>query len=235
MKKFLIISILFLLVAHAYFSVGSLAQEKKMPDNLAVRSKECASAAVYSSTSKEEVSGSSYTEYSDSLSKERSAYHKYLNKRFEINVSILSYLLSRATEVDQKGVDSILREKSLSTWQLASTLICSYEKYAKYVDYFSNPNTVPADASEQGKAAAELIKATQDSITDWKKELQDSKKALDIALATYDQYTSAFSLHLKNREVIKELALYREQFGYLRSLMSCLPSKFVNQSTTKCE
>lgn len=241
MKKIISISILILLMFHTSYVPPILAEITELPEEVALRTPDCFGIKVYSSVLEkkegvgEEGSGKYYTEYSATLDKEKEAYHAYLNLQFEKKVAAIATTIKKAKDFDKEKIDKILANENLSTWSLARDLICSYEKYSKYVDYFAFTYSVDSDAVTQGANVSELLEAANSTVSKWKKELKDSKKALDVALATYDQFTIAFPLHLKYREVISELILYRQQFSLLRSLISCLPSKFVNQSTTKCE
>ena len=241
MRKIISISILVLLVFHASYVPPSLAETTRLPAEVAVRTPDCFDVEVYSSVLEkeeeigEEESGRSYLEYSNTLDEEKEAYHAYLNLKFETKIAAIATIISKSKDLDKKKIDQILSDKNLSTWSLARDLVCSYEKYSKYVNHFAFTYSVDPEATSRGVSVSELLMAANDTVSEWKKELKDSKKALDVALATYDQFTIAFPLHLKYREVIAELILYRQQFSLLRSLISCLPSKFVNQSTTKCE
>lgn len=241
-KVFTIIAVLFLFI-HSSFGVITHAQTRKLPAEFANRSPDCRSVVVYSSVSDGksdnekdvERPGETYAEYSNSLDKEKKAYHKYLNKRFEINIVAISRALQKAKDLSEKDVNEIVGNEQFSTWKLASDLVCSYEKYSKYVNYFAFVHEISQESTVQEQNVRELLQAIDSDVNSWKRELADAKKALDLALATYDHFVIAFPMHLKYRQVIQELILYREQFRLLRELISCLPSKFVNQSTAKCE
>jgi hypothetical protein len=236
MKRLSIISVLLLLIIHLAGVLGSYAQDNVIPRDVAKRSPDCTDITVYSSTSEngEEDSGEYYEDYGKTLEGEQEAYHDYLNKRFETNIAAMSLVMKKTKDLSDENIQELFNDEQLATWTLARDLLCSYEKYAKYVEHVSFAYRVPEDV-EGNENTIEFLKQADSQIVEWKGELEDAKKALDIALATYDHYSTVFPLHIKNRQVIRELALYREQFGHLSKLFSCLPSKFVNQSTTKCE
>jgi hypothetical protein len=195
------------------------------------RSSFCQSVEVYSASSDAEPIGFQYSQYSSDLDSEKSSYHAYVNKRFDANLREIGNVVSENKDITPEQFRELLVSKKLATWFLARELVCSFEKYSKILTRYSYDVTLNQN---ENTAIADLLRTNADRLSVWRAEIETAKKALDTALATYDQIAVTFPLHLQFRKAIQDLSLYREQFALIRKVIGCFPSKFVNNSTTQC-
>lgn len=65
-------------------------------------------------------------------------------------------------------------------------------------------------------------------------EIVNSKKALDVALATYDELKTSWTMHKRFMNIYKNLIKFRDKMAEVRHQVEEFPSKFIDATTTKC-
>ncbi len=65
-------------------------------------------------------------------------------------------------------------------------------------------------------------------------EIKIAKKALDQTLSAYDQLRLAWPMHVRYKQIYKDLQDYRDKIVDIRHQVDLYPSKFIDLTTTKC-
>ena len=66
------------------------------------------------------------------------------------------------------------------------------------------------------------------------KEITIAKATLDQALSAYDQLRLAWPMHVRYKQIYKDLETYRDKLVDIRQQTDAYPSKFIDLTTTKC-
>lgn len=65
-------------------------------------------------------------------------------------------------------------------------------------------------------------------------EIKIAKKALDQTLSAYDQLRLVWPMHVRYKQIYKDLENYRDKIVDIRRQVDLFPSKFIDLTTTKC-
>lgn len=110
--------------------------------------------------------------------------------------------------------------------------MCSYEKYAKVL--FQQTGQSLANQAFNTSDIQTLLNVIQERDAALFHEAQQSQQALDTTIAVYSQFFNTYQLHLRFKDVIAALVKVRNMTSYMRTLVGCIPNKFIGVATTKC-
>ncbi|MGE3279193.1 MAG: hypothetical protein AB7J40_05445 [Candidatus Altimarinota bacterium] len=110
--------------------------------------------------------------------------------------------------------------------------MCSYEKYIGVL--FHQTGQSLANQSFRSSDVQTLLNLLQERDAALYHEAQQTQQALDTAIAVYSQFFNTYQLHLRFKEVIEALVKVRNMTSSMRTLVGCIPNKFVGVATTKC-
>ena len=65
-------------------------------------------------------------------------------------------------------------------------------------------------------------------------EIKIAKKALDQTLSAYDQLRLVWPMHVRYKQIYKDLENYRDKIVDIRRQVDLYPSRFIDLTTTKC-
>lgn len=155
-------------------------------------------------------------------------YHKRINDIFNSKLKLLKQgdKGSGTTKIPTADECS---ENNYSTFCLAMAVADEYEKYAEALR--KRKQTVSV-GQEEGLAVIGILSAGQTINID--NELTQAKKALDMALDTYNEILPTYRMHEKFEKLIEALTKYNKKLSELRQEVEKLPAKFVDATTAKC-
>lgn len=172
------------------------------------------------------------------------SYHGWINDIFNEHFAILRKHFD--PEKDAPPSDEVLvppkegpcSSENISTYCLAEELTHGYLIYEKQLLERKNqiPSTDDACASSTGPPTyKDSLKYIGDRATFIDNEITNAKKALDITLAAYDEFQSAWPMHKKYIEIARVLEKYRNEAYTIRRTVEKYPVKFENVTTPNCK
>lgn len=117
---------------------------------------------------------------------------------------------------------------------VAEFAMCNYEKYTKIIFAQAGRTLTQKSLASSGGNVDVLLKVIQRRDQSLLGEANHAQEALDTALALYSQFYNTYLIHLKFKETIESLVQARKLTGVFRTLVECIPNKFVGVATTKC-
>jgi len=122
-------------------------------------------------------------------------------------------------------------ENNYSTYCLAMTAAKEYEQFKATLVKRRQLVDIGTDANA---TLGEVVTKAFSKTTEIDLELARSKKALDSALANYNELRIAYPMHLQYLDLIKNLTQYNKKLTDLRKEVEKLPGKFIDASTAQC-
>jgi len=110
--------------------------------------------------------------------------------------------------------------------------MCSYEKYTGVL--FQQTGQSITNQAFNSADLQTVLTTLQERDAALYREAIHSQQALDTAIAVYSQFYQTYRLHLRFKEVIDSLVKVRNLTAVMRTLVGCIPNKFVGVATTKC-
>ncbi|MBD3156383.1 hypothetical protein GF369_01000 [Candidatus Peregrinibacteria bacterium] len=155
-------------------------------------------------------------------------YHKRINEIFNAKLTLLK------KGKDGNGTAEIpdndeCAENNYGTYCLAMTAAKEYDLYSSALNKrkaVTNP--------QKGDTIDQLALRTISEHNEIKNELDRSRKALDIAIKTYDELAAAHRMHLQYEKIIKNITKYNKKLIEFREEVEKLPGKFIDATTTQC-
>lgn len=155
-------------------------------------------------------------------------YHSRINDLFNAKLKLLKQgEKGPGTNEIPKGDEC--SENNYSTFCLALSVA---DEYDKFEEVLRKRKTYVEITDEQGLEYYAMTAVSQGTEID--NELIRSKKALDLALATYNELQSAYRMHLKYEALIKALTKYNQKLIDYRKEVEKLPGKFIDATTASC-
>ncbi|KKQ68037.1 MAG: hypothetical protein US89_C0011G0018 [Candidatus Peregrinibacteria bacterium GW2011_GWF2_38_29] len=170
----------------------------------------------------------------------KEVYHESMNTLFNEAFSRITAgnaLTKAPDETDTKDEACLPTKEPLnvSTYCVAVRAAKLYMDYQVRLEYvkgsidiglFNNSGVVGqdgivADLAAKGKAVL--------------KEIEDSKKALDVTVNAYKEFQYAYPMHKAYEKTFNLLVKYRDLLGEIRGQVEVFPSKFIDATTSKCE
>lgn len=156
-------------------------------------------------------------------------YHQRVNDLFNAKLKLLKQGEKGSGTAEVPKGDEC-SENNYSTFCLAMASAEEYEKFKEAI--LKRKGYITLNPDDQSLDFASLTAVSQGSEID--NELTRSRKALDLALATYNEVLPAYRTHLKYLELIKALTDYNKKFSEFRKEVEKLPGKFIDATTAKC-
>ena len=66
------------------------------------------------------------------------------------------------------------------------------------------------------------------------KDIEQSRRVLEVTLAAYNEFLTAYPIHTQYSLIIKDLIKYKNKLKDIRFLIDQFPSTFTNTTSTKC-
>ncbi|MBI2464196.1 hypothetical protein HYV57_04530 [Candidatus Peregrinibacteria bacterium] len=172
------------------------------------------------------------------------AYHGWVNDIFNEHFSILrSYFNPEkdappSNEVLTSPKEGPCGSNNVSTYCLAEELTHGYLIYEKQL--LNRKNQIPSEdddcaSSTKSPTYTDALQYIDDRSSFIDNEIMNSKKALDITLAAYDEFQSAWPMHKKYIEIARVLEKYRNEAYDIRRSVEKYPVKFQNVTTPNCK
>ncbi|MBU2523990.1 hypothetical protein KKG71_02240 [Patescibacteria group bacterium] len=167
-------------------------------------------------------------------------YHKSLNDLFNNRIDLITSgkpntFIDKLPEIDSKtGKRKPCESNNVTTYCVAHESLKKYEAFLKVMKIHQDrvsdvvANVKPAVTIEQ---ELEAYAKRQQLIT---REIKNAKNALDLSLATYHEFRSAYPMHKKFETTLSLLEKYRDNMGALRNIINMYQYKFIDVTTTKC-
>ncbi|MBA4336965.1 hypothetical protein C0416_04315 [bacterium] len=157
------------------------------------------------------------------------AYHKRVNEIFNAKLTLLKKgeKGNGTTEVPKNDECG---ETNYSTYCLAKTVAKEYDQYSFALSKRKAYVTITDKTITLEQAALMTISQNNEIIN----ELDRSRKALDMAVKTYDELLAAYKMHLQYEKIIKSLTKYNTKLTEFRKEVEKLPGKFIDATTTNC-
>jgi hypothetical protein len=130
--------------------------------------------------------------------------------------------------------NEICPASNYSTYCLAQATLKDYMAYIKALDCRRSVLFENVDQQQSAPLqlqAALMVSSRMEAITN---EKGDAKRALDQALAAYNELRFAWPMHKKYMKIYESLTKFRDKMVEIRQQVSEFPSKFIDATTTKC-
>lgn len=138
-----------------------------------------------------------------------------------------------ALEKKRKKIYETAQEETLAsedfckTVTFGSSAIC--EGYKK--DPAASKSVEAAKSLRTQRNAIEAVLGRQETID---KEIKVAKATLDQTLSAYDQLRLVWPMHVRYKQIYKDLKTYRDKLVDIRQQTDSYPSKFKDLTTSKC-
>ncbi|KKT02539.1 MAG: hypothetical protein UV80_C0002G0006 [Candidatus Peregrinibacteria bacterium GW2011_GWF2_43_17] len=159
-----------------------------------------------------------------------SAYHENINKIFNDKLEIMVEAEDPITEPPSD--DSPCTDENVSTYCVAESAIVEYmdflaglQEHAAYATDASQASTTISEMTEYAASRSQIISL----------EKEYALKALDMALAVYNEFQIMYPLHKEYQDIIKVLESYNSALADFRTTLAEWPSDFIDASTTDCK
>ncbi|MDF2379669.1 MAG: hypothetical protein P1V18_05660 [Candidatus Gracilibacteria bacterium] len=160
-------------------------------------------------------------------------YHTFLDEEFASALStMMFYESSEKLNKLLLSYEGECRGANPKPECVAQRLLCSHEKYGQVLFYEASQNVV--NDQEAAGDIQKLLQTVQKRDQALLEEAHHAERAIETALAVYDQFFQSYRLHLRLKEMVQNLVKIKDWTGYLRTLVGCFPNKFVGVATTKC-
>jgi len=168
-----------------------------------------------------------YDKFELTIDEVKVLYHKRINDLFNSKLKLMKQgdKGPGSTEIPKGDECS---ENNYSTFCLAITAADEYEKYAEALR--KRKRIIPAGSTEL--TVAGIQSAAQTRLIDI--ELDGAQRALDMALATYNEMLPVYRMHEKFQKLIEALTKYNKKLSEYRKEVEKLPPKFIDATTASC-
>lgn len=171
----------------------------------------------------------------------KSKYHSNMNDYFNFKFEQLVSLIDKEAKFyEHKDFKAPKSDENISETckTNVSTYCVAMGALDIYIAYLNKLNDVKGTVPEVTtttpsiKAIADLL-TTRGSEVD--KDAKDSKTVMEAAINTYKEFQSAYPMHKKYRDIIKNLTKYKIALGKIRVETDKFPNKFVDSTSDKCQ
>ncbi|MFA6917883.1 MAG: hypothetical protein WC285_03560 [Candidatus Gracilibacteria bacterium] len=155
-------------------------------------------------------------------------------------------LRSPCTAEDFKKVGGTLEceQKCLDNPDNVSTYCVSVEATDRHIRYITHLTKLQTSVNFDSIWAAELrvipltdvvyngILARNSAIDE---DISRSREVLEATLAAYNEFITAYPIHIQYKTIIRNLITYKNKLKDVRSEVVLFPSSFIDTTSTKCE
>lgn len=164
-----------------------------------------------------------------SLQEVEKKYHERVNEIFNSKLTLLKQG-EKGSGTSEIPKNDECGEKNYSTYCLAISVAKEYDKYS----FALNKRRSYTKIEKQDMTLEEVAIITINQQNQITRELERSKKALDIAIRTYDEILVTYRMHIQYEKIIKSLTKYNSKLTDFRKEVERLPGKFIDATTTQC-
>ncbi len=195
----------------------------------------------YSVLANSNADNKDYLNPQNSYSAVRSSYHSTMNEFFDSKIRTLNNLFEEEEFYNDekflvpKNVD-INNYKEKCGDDNVSTFCVSMQALDIYLNY-TNTLSQMRDKVEVREGELNLLglyALSSSRNADIINEIEKAEKVLNLTISAYNEYRSAYPIHLKNLEIIKNLKKYKRSLTMVRIVVSAFPSKFIDASSPYC-
>lgn len=185
-------------------------------------------------------SGLPFEDSSQSLEEMISSYHTWVNDQFNERFELLIEAIDSAPS-DQPPANITPPDLSESCSNENLSTYCLGEKLASaFIVYRENLLLKKREVSEIRACDNDPLTSNLASqyVTERglfiDQEILNASEALDVSLAAYNEFQTAYPLHTQYGEILKSLEKYRDKVYVIRRTVEKYPAKFTNVSTPNC-
>lgn len=162
-------------------------------------------------------------------------YHEFLDEEIFGNAvsQVSEWETSEELETFLKDSDGECDGDNPQPYCVIERAMCSYEKYTGVL-FHQTGQSITNEAFNSADLQT-VLTTLQERDAALYREAIHSQEALDTAIAVYSQFYQTYRLHLRFKEVIDSLVKVRNLTAVMRTLVGCIPNKFVGVATTKCD
>lgn len=159
----------------------------------------------------------------------KALYQKRVNDLFNSKLALMKSGDSGSGTAEIPTGDNC-SENNYSTFCLALAAAQEYQNYVVGLEKLKQTVDIPEnDLSIESISSGVISKRA-----DINNEIERAKKALDVALATYNELSGVYRQHLEYQKLIQNLTKYNKKIIEFRKEVEKLPSKFIDASTAEC-
>lgn len=159
-----------------------------------------------------------------------SAYHENVNKIFNDKLEIMVEAEDPITEPPSEN--ETCTKNNVSTYCIAEAAV---SEYMNFIAGLEEHSAYAADTSQTSTNLSEITESASSRSQIISLEKEYSLKALDTALAVYNEFQIMYPLHKEYQDIIKVLESYNTALADFRTAMAEWPSDFIDASTTDCK
>lgn len=157
-------------------------------------------------------------------------YHKRVNDLFNGKLKLLKAGPKGSGSAEIPKGDNC-SDNNYSTFCLSLAVAGEYDNYVLALEKQKNKVDIPEGENID---LLSLGTGTINKNAEINNEIDRAKKALDVALATYNEMSATYQQHLEYEILIKNLTKYNKQVIEFREEVEKLPPKFIDATTTQC-
>lgn len=139
--------------------------------------------------------------------------------------------------IDKKSDDlSTIVKKCNENGSNVSTYCVSMEALQIYMEYIrhlgvlkSSIDDLPADT------AMEKVEQLMQKSSVIEEEVESARAIMEATIATYNEFSLAYPMHQKYRQIAKELVQYKLTLKDIRKRVMLFPVKFIDASSSQCK
>jgi len=186
---------------------------------------------IYADTIKEYTD--SFANSSDSFETVKRNYHNTMNDYFNEKVDLFLKLIKTKNYVNSPDFksDGECTETNVSSYCVSMGALDLYMKYVQTlleirsklpkVDNSSKLNSIFSDVSLRDAKI--------------EKEIDDAQLVMEEAMKVYDEYKTAYPMHLEYENIIKSLNKFKVAIKNVREEVEKFPGKFIDATSPTCK
>lgn len=185
------------------------------------------------------------------------AYHDEMNKLFNGKLSSAVKILKNpegvnspllkspctASEFKEKGGIDKCEKKCMDNPENASTYCVSVQAMDRYMRYIALLNSIQGSVNFESLGWTELritpitetlYKEVLNRNTAIDTDIETSRRVMEATLAAYDEFLTAYPIHMRYKTIIGNLIKYKNKLRDIRTEVIKFPSTFIDTTSTKC-
>lgn len=168
-------------------------------------------------------------------------YHRTMNDMFNEKIDLLTSgkprtFVDKLPEIDlNTGRRKECEVNNITTFCVAREAVNYYESLLTILKVHQERVSDAASGAIKTATIDQELNALTGRAELIKREVENAKNAMDLALATYHEFRMAYPLHKKFEETYVSLEKFRDKMAEMRRLVSLYRYKFVDVTTTACQ
>jgi len=186
---------------------------------------------IYADTINEYIDG--FADNGDSFETVRRNYHNTMNDYFNEKVDLFLKLIKTKNYVNSPDFksDGECSETNVSSYCVSMGALDLYMSYVKTLLEVKSKLPKLDNSSKLESIFSDV------SLRDAKieKEIEDAKVVMEEALKVYDEYKTAYPMHLEYEKIIKSLNKFKVAIKNVREEVDRFPGKFIDATSPTCK